>query len=125
MMAQHKQIPGDNKKARVATKQLQAAVSKIAKTCSQIGEGIAMIEIRANVLEAELGTVAQQSAMHDTQLIDIQWKIEDFENRQRCNNLHIFGIQEGAEGRDPRAFIVGIFSAAFPDLAGWDWEKEI
>ncbi|KAJ1178143.1 hypothetical protein NDU88_003390 [Pleurodeles waltl] len=58
MMAQNKQTQGDNKKACVATKQLQVAVSKIAKTCSEIGESIAIIETQACVLEAELGTVA-------------------------------------------------------------------
>ncbi|KAJ1131583.1 hypothetical protein NDU88_009918 [Pleurodeles waltl] len=115
MMVQHKQTQGDNKKARVATKQLQVAVSKIAKSCSEIRERIAMIETRASVLEAELGTVTQQSAMHVTQFTDIQWKIEDFENR----------LQEGTEGEDPRAFIVRIFKTAFLDLAGRDWEKEM
>ncbi|KAJ1192665.1 hypothetical protein NDU88_001971 [Pleurodeles waltl] len=66
MMVQHKQIQGDNKKARMASKQLQVAVSKITKTCLEIGERIAMIETRTSVLEAELGTVAQQSTMHES-----------------------------------------------------------
>ncbi|KAJ1138555.1 hypothetical protein NDU88_004936 [Pleurodeles waltl] len=94
MMAQHKQIQGDNKKARVATKQLQVAISKIAKPCSEIGERIATIETRASVLETELGSVTQQSAMHETQFTDIQWKMEDFENRQRCNNLVSWGYKK-------------------------------
>ncbi|KAJ1110138.1 hypothetical protein NDU88_007493 [Pleurodeles waltl] len=71
IMAQHKQTQGDSKKARVATKQLQVAVTKIPKTCSEIGERIATIEARANVLETELGAVVQQTAMHDTELSDI------------------------------------------------------
>ncbi|KAJ1216105.1 hypothetical protein NDU88_003711 [Pleurodeles waltl] len=103
IMAQHKQMQGDSKKARLATKQLQVAVSKIAKSCLEIGERIATIEARANVPETDLGAVAQQAAMHDTQLSDIQWKIEDFENRQRRNNLLILGIQEGIEGQDARS----------------------
>ncbi|KAJ1198901.1 hypothetical protein NDU88_002739 [Pleurodeles waltl] len=82
IMAQHKQTQGDSKKARVTTKQLQVAVSKIEKTCSEIGERIVTIESQANALETELGALAQQGAMHDTQLTDIQRKIEDFENRQ-------------------------------------------
>ncbi|KAJ1152294.1 hypothetical protein NDU88_005070 [Pleurodeles waltl] len=53
-MAQHKKMQGDSKIARVATKQLQVAVSKIAKTYSEIGERIATIESRANVLETDL-----------------------------------------------------------------------
>ncbi|KAJ1170023.1 hypothetical protein NDU88_001904 [Pleurodeles waltl] len=95
IMAQHKQTQGDSKKARVATKQLQVAVSKIAKTCSEIWEQITAIESRGDVLETDLGAVVQETAMHDTQLSDIQWKIEDFENQQRRNNLRILGIQEG------------------------------
>ncbi|KAJ1207405.1 hypothetical protein NDU88_002796 [Pleurodeles waltl] len=93
--AQHKQTQRDSKKARVATKQLQVAVSKVAKTCSEIGERIAAIECRADVLESDLGAVTKQAAMHETQLSDIQWKVEDFENRQRRNNLRLIGIQEG------------------------------
>ncbi|KAJ1216357.1 hypothetical protein NDU88_003960 [Pleurodeles waltl] len=92
--AQHKQTQRDSKKARVATKQLQVAVSKVAKTCSEIGEQIAAIECRADVLESDLGAVTKQAAMHETQLSDIQWKVEDFENRQRRNNLRLIGIQE-------------------------------
>ncbi|KAJ1119344.1 hypothetical protein NDU88_007530 [Pleurodeles waltl] len=94
IMLQHKQTQRDSKKARVATKQLQVAVSKVAKTCSEIGERIAAIECRADALESDLGAVTKQAAMHDTQLSDIQWKVEDFENRQRRNNLCLIGIQE-------------------------------
>ncbi|KAJ1094261.1 hypothetical protein NDU88_007339 [Pleurodeles waltl] len=93
--AQHKQTQRDSKKARVATKQLQVAVSKVAKTCSEIGEQIAAIECRAEGLESDLGAVTKQAAMHETQLSDIQWKVEDFENRQRRNNLRLIGIQKG------------------------------
>ncbi|KAJ1096482.1 hypothetical protein NDU88_001622 [Pleurodeles waltl] len=92
---QHKQTQRDSKKARVATKQLRVAVSKVAKTCSEIGERIAAIECRADALESDLGVVSKQAAMHESQLSDIQWKIEDFENRQRRNNLRLIGIQEG------------------------------
>ncbi|KAJ1174412.1 hypothetical protein NDU88_006234 [Pleurodeles waltl] len=87
IMVQHKQTQWDSKKVRVATKQLKVAVSKIAKSCSDIGERIAAIETGAEVLETDLGAVTKQTGMHDTQLIDIQWKIEDFENRR----LTVFG----------------------------------
>ncbi|KAJ1155631.1 hypothetical protein NDU88_008360 [Pleurodeles waltl] len=94
LMVQHKQIQGDNKKARVASKQLQLAVSKMAKTFSEIVECIATTETHTSVLEAELGTVVQQSTMHESQLTDIQWKLEDFENWQRHNNLYILGFKK-------------------------------
>ncbi|KAJ1104481.1 hypothetical protein NDU88_001892 [Pleurodeles waltl] len=92
--SQHKQTQRDSKKARVATKQLQVAISKVAKTCSEIGERIAAIECRADALESDLGAVTKQAAMHESQLSDIQWKVEDFENRQRRNNLRLIGIKE-------------------------------
>ncbi|KAJ1138131.1 hypothetical protein NDU88_004522 [Pleurodeles waltl] len=81
--SQHKQMQRDSKKARVATKQLQVAISKVAKTCSEIGDRIAAVECRVDVLESDLGAVTKQAAMHETQLSDIQWKVEDFKNRQR------------------------------------------
>ncbi|KAJ1136209.1 hypothetical protein NDU88_002626 [Pleurodeles waltl] len=118
--SQHKQTQRDSKKARVATKQLQMAISKVAKTCSEIGERIAAIECRADVLESDLGAVTKQAAMHETQLSDIQWKVEDFENRQRRNNLRLIGIQEGVEGQDSRAFIIRLLKAAFPEQTGWE-----
>ncbi|KAJ1182397.1 hypothetical protein NDU88_007587 [Pleurodeles waltl] len=118
--SQHKQTQRDSKKARVATKQLQVAVSKVAKTCSEIGERIAAIECRADALESDLGVVSKQAAMHESQLSDIQWKVEDFENRQRRNNLRLIGIQEGVEGQDSRAFIIRLLKAALPEQTGWD-----
>ncbi|KAJ1156797.1 hypothetical protein NDU88_009514 [Pleurodeles waltl] len=108
IMAQHKQTQRDSKKARVATKQLQVAVSKVAKTCSEIGERIAAIECRADVLESDLGSVTKQAAMHETQLSDIQWKVEDFENRQRRNNLRSIGIQEGEVVITSQLVLLGI-----------------
>ncbi|KAJ1151090.1 hypothetical protein NDU88_003877 [Pleurodeles waltl] len=123
--SQHKQTQRDSKKARVATKQLQVAISKVAKTCSEIGERIAAIECRADALESDLGAVTKQAAMHESQLSDIQWKVEDFENRQRRNNLRLIGIQEGVEGQDSRAFIIRLLKTALPEQTGWDWEKEI
>ncbi|KAJ1101240.1 hypothetical protein NDU88_006312, partial [Pleurodeles waltl] len=123
--SQHKQTQRDSKKARVATKQIQVAISKVAKTCSEIGERIVAIECRADALESDLGAVTKQAAMHESQLSDIQWKVEDFENRQRRNNLCLIGIKEGVEGQDSRAFIIRLLKAAFPEQTGWDWEKKI
>ncbi|KAJ1143749.1 hypothetical protein NDU88_010054 [Pleurodeles waltl] len=82
MMLQLKQLQRDNKKARVASKQLQVSIRKIEKTCSEIGEHVATMESCTSLSEADVGPVAQQLAMHESKLIDIQWKMEDFENRQ-------------------------------------------
>ncbi|KAJ1117947.1 hypothetical protein NDU88_006142 [Pleurodeles waltl] len=120
MMLQHKQIQSDNKKAKVASKQLQISVRKIAKTCSEIGEHIATMETGTSMLETDMGAVAQESVMHESQLIDIQWKMEDFENHQRRNYLRIFVIEEGVEGQNIRVYIVKLLKNAFPELEIWD-----
>ncbi|KAJ1082935.1 hypothetical protein NDU88_003096 [Pleurodeles waltl] len=113
--SQHKQTQRDSKKARVATKQLQVAISKVAKTCSEIGERIAVIQCRADALESDLGAVTKQAAMHESQLSDIQWKVEDSENQQRRNNLRLIGIQEemgsyACKGRGRRRMGVAIWA---------------
>ncbi|KAJ1106319.1 hypothetical protein NDU88_003720 [Pleurodeles waltl] len=82
MMSQHKQTKSDSRKARVASKQLQVSGRRIAKTCLEIGECIAVLETRTSVLETDMGAVVQQSAIHESQIMDILWKMEDFENRQ-------------------------------------------
>ncbi|KAJ1119145.1 hypothetical protein NDU88_007331 [Pleurodeles waltl] len=126
--SQHKQTQRDSKKARVATKQLQVAISKVAKTCSEIGERIVAIECRAEALESDLGAVTKQAAMHESQLSDIQWKVEDFENRQRRNNLRLIGIQEemgayACKGRGRRRLGEAIWAPFAQWLAGVSREQ--
>ncbi|KAJ1113766.1 hypothetical protein NDU88_002008 [Pleurodeles waltl] len=77
MMAQHKQTQGDNKKARVASKQLQVAVSKIAKPCSEIGDRIATIESHTSVLETELGRwhSSQLCMNRNSRIFSGKWRI--------------------------------------------------
>ncbi|KAJ1192527.1 hypothetical protein NDU88_001834 [Pleurodeles waltl] len=118
-------IQNDGKKARIANKQLQVAVRKIAKSCSEIHKHITVMETRISMLESDVGTVIQQSARHKSQLTDLQWKIEDFENRQQRNNSQILGNKEGVEDQDTRVYITKLFRGAFPELESWDWEREI
>ncbi|KAJ1104871.1 hypothetical protein NDU88_002279 [Pleurodeles waltl] len=83
------------------------------------------METRTEELEIEVKAATAQTTTQGQQISDIQWKLEDAENRQRRNNLRILGIAEDLEGQDTRAYIVSLFKQAFPDLNGWDWEKEI
>ncbi|KAJ1082522.1 hypothetical protein NDU88_002687 [Pleurodeles waltl] len=83
------------------------------------------METRTEELEIEVKAATAQTMTQGQQISDIQWKLEDAENRQRRNNLRILGIAEDLEGQDTRAYIVSLFKQAFPDLNGWDWEKEI
>ncbi|KAJ1190122.1 hypothetical protein NDU88_006861 [Pleurodeles waltl] len=83
------------------------------------------METRTDALETEVKATAKQTAAQEQQILDMQWKLEDAENRQRRNNLRILGIAEGLEGLDSRAYIVLLFKRVFPDLPGWNWETEI
>ncbi|KAJ1191125.1 hypothetical protein NDU88_000441 [Pleurodeles waltl] len=83
------------------------------------------METRTEELEIEVKAATAQTTTQGQQISDIQWKLEDAENRQRRNNLRILGIAEDLERQDTRAYIASLFKQAFPDLNGWDWEKEI
>ncbi|KAJ1155641.1 hypothetical protein NDU88_008370 [Pleurodeles waltl] len=77
------------------------------------------METRTDRLEMEVQTVVKQAAVQELQFPDIQWKLEEAENRQCCNNLQILGFKEVLEGQDTRAYIVSLFKKAFLDLVGW------
>ncbi|KAJ1140407.1 hypothetical protein NDU88_006760 [Pleurodeles waltl] len=101
------------------------SIKKVVKSCQDIGARIATMETRTEELEIEVKAATAQTMTQGQQISDIQWKLEDAENRQRRNNLRILGIAEDLEGQDTRAYIASLFKKAFPDLNGWDWEKEI
>ncbi|KAJ1127855.1 hypothetical protein NDU88_006248 [Pleurodeles waltl] len=86
----------ESRRARMATKKLQATVRKIAKFCVEIEEKLNTVENRTLVVEVEVETVKEQVETQGGQLTDIMWKLEDFENWQRRKNLRFLGIEGGA-----------------------------
>ncbi|KAJ1203367.1 hypothetical protein NDU88_007154 [Pleurodeles waltl] len=125
MVQNHEQAQRESRKVKSANRQLQLSIKKVVKSCQDIGTRIASMETRTEELETEVRAATAQTTTQGQQISDIQWKLEDAENRQRRNNLRILGIVEDLEGQDTRAYIVSLFKKAFPDLTGWDWEKEI
>ncbi|KAJ1215747.1 hypothetical protein NDU88_003355 [Pleurodeles waltl] len=81
----------ESRRARVATKRLQGTVCKVAKSCTEIEAKLGTLDERIVAVEDDVDTLKQQNAMQEGQLTDIMWKLEDFENRQRRNNLRFFG----------------------------------
>ncbi|KAJ1088249.1 hypothetical protein NDU88_001407 [Pleurodeles waltl] len=73
----------------------------------------------ANTEHIEMTTV-RSIGKHVRQLAYIQTKIEDMENRQRKNNLRVFGVPEGKDGDATQQFIGLLFGMAFLDLMDWD-----
>ncbi|KAJ1110463.1 hypothetical protein NDU88_007814 [Pleurodeles waltl] len=88
----------ESQRARIATKQLQGTVCKVARTCTEIEEKLITMENRTAAVESEVEALKEQVETHGGQLTDIKWKLEDYENRQRRNNLRFWGIEEWVEG---------------------------
>ncbi|KAJ1114986.1 hypothetical protein NDU88_003215 [Pleurodeles waltl] len=125
MVHNHEQAQKYSRKAKIANKQLQSSIKRVVKACHDISKRITTMETHNDALETEVKAVSKQSAVQELQISDIQCKLEDAENRQRCNNLRILGIAEVLEGQDTTAYIVSLFKRAFTDLVGWNYEIEI
>ncbi|KAJ1115872.1 hypothetical protein NDU88_004093 [Pleurodeles waltl] len=93
----------ESRRARVTTKRLQGTVRKVAKSCTEIEAKLSSIDERIGAVEKDVDDLKQLSTTRDDQLKDVMWKLEDFENRQRRNNLRFLGIAKGLEGSDIRA----------------------
>ncbi|KAJ1151373.1 hypothetical protein NDU88_004155 [Pleurodeles waltl] len=77
----------ESRRARIATKRLQGTVRKVAKSCTEIETKLSSMEERIVAVEEDVANLKEQNTMRDEQLTDVMWKLEDFENRQRRNNL--------------------------------------
>ncbi|KAJ1082119.1 hypothetical protein NDU88_002289 [Pleurodeles waltl] len=115
----------ESRRARIDTKRLQGSVRKVVKSCTEIEAQLGSMEERIVAVEEEVDTLKEQSPVRNEQLTDVMWKIEDFENRQRRNNLRFLGIPEGLEGSNIRTYMVNLLRGAFPELGNWDWENEL
>ncbi|KAJ1084952.1 hypothetical protein NDU88_005090 [Pleurodeles waltl] len=124
MVQNHEQTQRESRKMKAASRQLQLSIKKVVKSCQDIGVRIATMESRTEELEIEVKAATAQTTTQGQQISDIQWKLEDAENRQQRNNLRILGIAEDLEGQDTRAYIASLFKKAFPDLNGLAWQLE-
>ncbi|KAJ1190856.1 hypothetical protein NDU88_000175 [Pleurodeles waltl] len=106
-------------------RKLQGVVRKVDKSCIGIVERLTDLEIRAADLESDVTGLQGQVESHESQLISIQWKLEDQESQQWSNNLQELGVLWGKEGSDVHLFMVDLFRQLFPQLQGWNWAQEI
>ncbi|KAJ1164414.1 hypothetical protein NDU88_004853 [Pleurodeles waltl] len=102
----------ESRRARIATKRLQGSVRKVVKSCTEIEAKLGLMEERIIAVEEEVDTLTEQSTARSEQLTDVMWKIEDFENRQRRNNLRFLGIPEGLEGSIIRTYMVNLLRSS-------------
>ncbi|KAJ1219276.1 hypothetical protein NDU88_006845 [Pleurodeles waltl] len=98
MVHNHEQAQKESRKAKIANRHLQSSIKRVVKSCQDISTRITSMETRTDVLETEVKATVTQTALQGQQILDMQWKPENAENRQRRNNLWILGIAEGLEG---------------------------
>ncbi|KAJ1136870.1 hypothetical protein NDU88_003284 [Pleurodeles waltl] len=108
MVHNHEQAQKESRKAKIANRQLQSSIKKVVKSSQDISIRIASMETRTEALETEVKATTAQTAAQGPQISDIQWKLEDAENRQRRNNLRILGIAEGLAGQDTRFYDLSV-----------------
>ncbi|KAJ1118403.1 hypothetical protein NDU88_006594 [Pleurodeles waltl] len=81
MVHNHEQAQKDSRKAKTSNEQLQTLIKRVVNSCHDISVCITTMETRTDVLETEVKAAAKQSAVQESQISDIQWKLEDAENR--------------------------------------------
>lgn len=57
----------------------------------------ALMDLRQDILEKD--------EQHTDAILQLEMKLDDYENRQRRKNLRISGLPEGIEGQDAIAFL--------------------
>lgn len=87
VVAHREEARMDSKRAQNVARKMQGAVRKIGRTCSNICDWMSEVETRTATLEEDIAGSKGVVEAHEAQLVDIQWKLEESENRQRRNNL--------------------------------------
>ncbi|KAJ1160840.1 hypothetical protein NDU88_001333 [Pleurodeles waltl] len=107
MVHNHEQAQKESRKAKFANKQLQSSIKRVVKSCHDISTRITTMETRTDALETEVKATAKQTVAQEQQILDMQWKLEDAENRQRWNNLRILGVAEGIQQQQRSRLLLG------------------
>ncbi|KAJ1213699.1 hypothetical protein NDU88_001331 [Pleurodeles waltl] len=82
-------------------------------TVRQLRQQRKCTKTRIAAVEVDVDALREQCVTQDGQLTDIMWKLEDYENRQKRNNLRFLGIDEVLEGSDIRAYMIKLLRGAF------------
>ncbi|KAJ1143242.1 hypothetical protein NDU88_009553 [Pleurodeles waltl] len=102
-----------SRRARIATKQLQGTVRKVARTCTEIKEKLNAMENRTVAMEVEVEALKEEAETHEGQrTLCGSLKIMRIDRR---NNLRFLDIK-GVEGNDIRSYMIKLLRNAFPEL---------
>ncbi|KAJ1159205.1 hypothetical protein NDU88_011873 [Pleurodeles waltl] len=95
IMAHREETRAEGHQLQVAIRKLQGVVCKVAKACNTIIKRVNDLETRTAALDVNAAGAMGQLKAQESQLVNIQWKLEDQENRQRRNNLQVLGVLHG------------------------------
>uniref|UniRef100_H3A5D2 L1 transposable element RRM domain-containing protein n=1 Tax=Latimeria chalumnae TaxID=7897 RepID=H3A5D2_LATCH len=75
---------------------------------SSINKKLDNISLRLDSSERRIGDIENRVDHIENMISEVHWlhaKCNDLENRARRSNLHLVGLQEGIEGKDPISFM--------------------
>ncbi|KAJ1215243.1 hypothetical protein NDU88_002852 [Pleurodeles waltl] len=106
------------------TEGMDASISSLTLETKSMRSDIASFQSRMTGLEHRMGTLETHVATiqdRDQDLLYLQSKITDLEDRSRRDNIHLFGIPENEEGPDVQAFL----SSVLPKLTSLTFDPPL
>lgn len=104
-----KDLRRENQEAHNTT---QVSVNKLEKSMSQVKDWIEKTEGRIEEMESEISKIDDRGLRHERALrylvkrdAEMTAKCEDLQNRLRRNNIRIYQVPEGSEGKDVKEFV--------------------
>ncbi|KAK7884530.1 hypothetical protein WMY93_027653 [Mugilogobius chulae] len=99
----------ENKEGHAQTKQ---SLTNLETTMQELKSDINSLERRTAEVEGRISSTEDAAQRHERAIryllqreIDLSTKYEDLQNRQRRNNLRIYGVPQDSEGKDVIAFV--------------------
>ncbi|KAJ1101487.1 hypothetical protein NDU88_006554 [Pleurodeles waltl] len=103
---------------------MDTSISSLTLETKSIRSDIASFQSQVTGLDHRMGTLETQMATiqgRDQDLLYLQSKITDLEDRSRRDNIRLFGIPENKEGSDVQAFL----SSALPKLTSLTFDPPL
>lgn len=110
ILAELEKIRNDNKDGHMETQQ---ALTRLEASFKILREDMTKLENRTTEIEERISDNEDSTRRHERALryllhreMDLTARCEDMQNRLRRNNLRIYRVPEGSEGRDVKLFVL-------------------
>ncbi|KAJ1156848.1 hypothetical protein NDU88_009565 [Pleurodeles waltl] len=106
--------------ARANSAVIQCCLTEVTSKVASLSPKITELQQRVTDLEDTEAVAGKSLDGPGHALSSLEFKLEDFENQQRLNNLWIFGILEGIY-----QYMMRVLGKSSPELSDWDWDSQI